>query len=353
MAGIGCLVIATRLLSAIIMHDTRRLLLGSAALAALATLTASSARAQTGPDLLLGSFNDGSNVVLGGDGFFGAKTETDNDDEDVNLFIFNTSGRVKLDIDQFAPSLNINRAQPRAGYDFTLLSIDSDDPALPDQFSDTSIGFGMGIAAGEKWRAGLSVAVGHASADPFGDGNGWYGKADLLVGYDFNERESLGIVLDYNGNRTFLPDVPLPGILYTRKIDNDRYRITVGFPYSEITWRPDDSWILTFRYNIPDGGEANVEYKINEGLRVYASYQQQNDAFHWDELEDGRDRVIFSQSRAEIGLKGTYKENFSFLVAGGYAFDQEFEVGWDSRDTDTLAELDSAPYLRVGFELSF
>lgn len=333
--------------------NARTIALRTFAIAGVATLATSQlALAQTGPDLLLGSFDEGRVAKLKADAIYVFDGETDNNDADTQLSIYNASGLFKLDLDSFAKDMNLNRAQPRGGFEFTMLDLDTDDSALPGQFTDMSIGAGMGIGKGSKWVAGISVALGFASANAFGDGNGWYGKADLAVGYTFNDKESLGFILDYDGNRTFLPDVPLPGFVYKRTL-NDQTKISVGFPFTDLEYKPDDNWTIALRYVIPDGGEASVEYKITEPVRVYALLSSQNEAFHWDELADADDRVLFFQRRVELGVRGTYNDQFSFFLAGGYAFSQQFEVGWDSRDTDEIAELSDEPYARVGFELNF
>lgn len=311
----------------------------------------SSAHAQTGADLLLGSFGENQNYSMSLNGFFLQDGHVKEDDGDAQLMIYNSSGRWKLDLEGVIPG--INRAQPRAGFNFTMVDlVDRDDAILPSQFMDASFGVGLGIAKGDRWQAGLSVAIGYASGSAFDDANAWYGKADLAVGYVLNEREKIGFVLDYNGNRTFMPDVPLPGVIYTRVI-SDQITVDVGFPYSEIVYKPDETWTFRLRYVIPDGGEAEVIYALNRNFGIYASFQQQNEAFHWDELENSNDRVLFSQTRAEVGIRTTYNDRFSFLLAGGYSFNTEFETGWDTRDTEKLAEISDEPYLRIGFELKF
>lgn len=329
-------------------HRIRQGLACVVAVGSLGTL----ASAQTGPDLLLGPFEEGTNAVVRGDAYFLNNGSTDNG-AGAKLDIYNSQGRFKVDFDAIVPG--ISRAQPRAGYEFTHLHLDSNDAALPDQFTDVSFGFGIGIAKEGPWLAGISFAVGYASASAFDDGNAYYGKADLAIGYTINEKERIGVILDYDGNRTFLPDVPLPGFVYSRKL-NDEVSIRVGFPFSDIEYKPSEHVTINLRYVIPDGGEADVEYAFTPEFRAYAGFSQQNEAFHWDELGDGDRRVIFRQSRVELGVRGRYETfgtDLAFTVAGGYAFDTEFEVGWDSRDADTIAELSDEPYVRIGAELKF
>lgn len=313
---------------------------------------ASLASAQTGADLLLGNFDEGTNAFVRGDAYFLNSGRT-NHDAGAKLDLYNAQGRFKLDLDTLIPG--VNRTQPRAGYEFTHISTGSNDPALPDQLTDVSVAVGLGIAKSDKWIAGVSFGVGYAGANTFGDGNAYYGKADLAIGYTINEKERFGVVLDYDGNRTFLPDVPLPGFVYSR-IVSDEITIKVGFPYTELEYRPSEKVTINLRYVIPDGGEADVEYAVTPEFRVYGGFSQQNEAFHDNRFDDPSDRILFRQSRVELGLRGrkeTFGKDLSFTVAGGYAFSTEFETGWDSRDTENLADISDEPYLRVGFELKF
>lgn len=329
---------------------------GSAILSAAVFATlASNASAQTGADLLLGQFGEGNNFVGQAEAIYIDRGSTDHSGGDGKAFthgldVYNASARFKLDLDNVIPGFS--RAQPRAGFAATVLDFHSNDPAVPGTLTDISFGVGLGVAKTEKWVAGISVGVGFASNNVFNDANAFYGKADLAFAYTLNEREKLGIVLDYNGNRTFMPDVPLPGFIYTRKL-TDQFTLEVGFPYSDIQYQPDDNWTFMLKFNFPDGGEANVDYKVTQSFHVFGAFAQQNNAFHWNEVDDSRDRVIFHQTRAEIGARGVLQDRYAFTAAVGYAFGTELDVGWDSRDPDGLADLSDEPYARVGFEVKF
>jgi hypothetical protein len=264
--------------------------------------------------------------------------------DDLRLSYYESTGRVRL--------LPSERADPRFGYEGKYIKLDTNDPALPSKLCDTSVAFGMGVADVDGWLAGLSVAVGYAAAGGFDDGNAYYGKADLAVGKQFNETDSFGLVIDYDGNRTFMPDVPLPGFEYRKRLDT-RLLLAVGFPYSSIEWKPIEPLTLSARYVFPDDGELKVDYTLIKGLGLFASYALRQEAFHWDELPDSSDRLIYIQRRVEGGVRWTPIEQASLVAAVGYAFDQEFNVGWDTRDQDRVAKPSDEPYLRVGFEVRF
>jgi hypothetical protein len=336
------------------MTHARRHGLALLSAATIATF-ASVGHAQTGPDLLLGQFGEGINAVGRAEAILINAGHTDNANGSNGgykgqLEIYNASARFKLDIDSVIPGFT--KTQPRAGFQATVLDFHSNDPAVPSSLSDISFGVGFGVAKSDKWVAGISVGVGFASNNIFNDGNGVYGKADIAFAYELNDKEKLGIVLDYNGNRTFMPDVPLPGVIYTRKISPE-FTLEVGFPYSDIQWQPNDQWTLMLKFNFPDGGEANIDYKVTQNFHIYGSLAQQNEAFQWNEIGDTDRRVLFSQTRAEVGVRGVIQDKYAFTAALGYAFSTKLDVGWDSRDTDNLADLSDEPYARVGVEVKF
>jgi hypothetical protein len=316
--------------------------------------SASVASAQTGPELLLKPFAKDKNYDLSARTayFFDAESKDIAGNPDVQVNTLDINGRMKLDLDFVDKS--INRAQPRAGFALKQLVVDVDGLFLPKTFTDLSVGAGLGIAAGEKWKAGLALGVGYAGAGAFGDGNAWYGKADLAVGIDLDERSSLGVVLSYDGNRSFLPDVPLPGFLYTYRL-NDELTLGVGIPFSNIVWTPDTNWRIELTYLFPDFAAAKVEYKISNRFGLYGELARDTYSFHWDQIPDGGDRVFYRQNRVELGLSGylTDTTDYRFTLGGGYAFGQSFEAGWDSRDSEAITDLESVPYIRVDVEARF
>lgn len=319
---------------------------------AIAVLAGLSGQAfgQTGPGLLLSTFPDGRNYVLDTGFTIQSTGEGDVGDRQFNLSILDASGRMKLDLDDVAPG--INRAQPRAGFNLIQYRVDDDSDTITGNLTDASVGFGMGLFANDKWLVGITLGVGYASTQAFGDGNGWYGKADLAVGYTINANESFGLVINYDGNRSFMPDVPLPGFVYRRKIDQT-LRLGIGFPFSEVIYTPGEHWTFSLVYSIPDDFNLEAEYRVNSGFSIFGALTGRTNAFHSDQLDSGSDRIIFRQQRAELGVKGIVNDRVSFVLAGGYAFGQQFEFGWDTRDSDELLEVSDEPFVRLAIEAKF
>jgi Domain of unknown function (DUF6268) len=314
------------------------------------SLSAGTSLAQTGPQLLLEPLPKDQNYEFNSEFDWFADSDLDRAPNDLGMRVYSATGRARFDLGQITQG--IQKAQPRVGFDFFHMDLRNDGQILPGQFTDASVGASIGILAQDKWVAGIALGVGYASANVFNDGNAIYYKADLAVGYTIDDRQTIGFVLNYDGNRSIFPDVPLPGFQYTNR-HSDELTFSIGFPFTSLTYKPDGKWTFEFAYAIPDSFTGKIDYAVSKEFGAFVAVTDKNMAFHWNELSDGDDRIFFSQTKAELGVRGTVNESINFVVAGGYAFRQKFEVGFDTRDSDTVTKVDAAPYGRVGFEMKF
>jgi hypothetical protein len=127
--------------------------------------------------------------------------------------------------------------------------------------------------------------------------------------------------------------------------------LAIGIPFTQLEWRPVDRLRVELVYMIPESLNARVDWTVIgdpelSGLGLYASLSQTVGAFHSNELP-GTDRLFFRQTFAEAGVSWRLHDRLDLVLAGGLAFDQEFEAGWDTRDTEPVAEIDETPYVRA------
>ena len=297
---------------------------------------------QTGPDVLLKPWRTGEWIQSQGDFRIQNEGSTKNSN-DFRLTTYDLSGRMRL--------MPGEKADPRMGFNYTEFNTDGD-PALPSHMIDTSANVGVGIADWNGWLAGITIGAGYAGSGAFDDGDAWYGMADFLVGHEFDKTSSIGFVLDYNGNRTLMPDVPLPGFLYTKQLE-PQIVAGIGFPYSSIEWKPNDQMTLSAKYYLPDDLQLHIDYDVIETLSIFGDFRARQQAFHWDQITTNADRIIYISRQVEAGIRWSPVKCATLIVAGGYAFSQEFNVGFDTRDQDRIAKPSDEPYLRAGFEVRF
>ena len=309
---------------------------------AIIGLTQTAALAQTSSALLLNAMPKDRRIdaEVSYSQFF--KTEDEQGDH-IDLKRIDVEGRFRL-----VPDF---KADPRIGFRVNYVDIDSDSQVLPSQFVDTAFALGTGIAEFDNgFVAGITVGAGYASAGAFNDGNAFYGLGTLIVGKEYDKDTSFGFVLDFDGNRSILPDVPLPGFQYRTRIDT-HLTLGAGFPFTAVTWEPDDKFRLELQWSIPQSFRIDADYKLTQRLSVFGALRDRTTAYHWNELANTHDRVFLNQKTAELGVRYTADDAVSVVLSGGYAWGQDLRVGWDTRDTEELVQFGDRPFLRGAVEI--
>ena len=315
-----------------------------------ALLACPSANAQTGPGLLLEPFpkdqfidtRDGYTLLDAG--------HAKESGESARLTFYESTGRVRL--------IPGNLISPRVGWDLEFIDVDLGPgplrDAIPGQLTDHAVGIAFPVAQVNDWIFGASLGVGYAGSDPWADGCGWYGKATVVAFRQFSNSDAIVFALDWDGNRTFLPDTPLPGVAYTRRVSESLTYI-LGLPLTSVTWKPVPNVTLEAGYLPIEAFHAAAGWEFVPHWTLFGSLDYHDSAFQLDQL-GGNDRLMFQQRRAEAGVRWgprAARERFALTAAVGYAWGQEFSVGFDSRKSDEVTDLSDEPYVRFGIEFKF
>jgi hypothetical protein len=308
-------------------------------------LLASAARAQTGAELMVKPWPDKGEISDGSaDAWIFNAGHTRQSDQSFQLSDYESVGRFRV--------LPGNEISPRIGYDFLLLENRTPNSRIPKQLSDDSVAFGTGVAKwGDGWVAGVTLGIGYAGSDAFAVGRGWYGKADIIIAKEISDTDAIGLVLDYDGNRAYLPDTPLPGFGYSHRFD-PKLSVVVGAPFSSVDWKPIDQVDITASYQLFADFKASIAYEVLPHIFTYGSYGFVRDAFEVDGLEHNR-RLLFHQQRAEVGIRYVPIENFTAKVGIGYGWEGSYRSGWDFDRTKLVQDVSDGALLHVGLEWKF
>lgn len=263
---------------------------------------------------------------------------------DVQVFQYRGHGRWRLN--------TTDPNSPRAALSFDSVDLVTDDIGLADDFFDVSVAGGFGIDLVEdEWRLALAGGFGSASNDVFNDPDGVYGIGAVVLTWILDLESTLSFSITYDGNRAIWPDLPLPGITYqTRKIKD--VVLTIGLPIANVRWTPIENLRIDLSYIIPDNVYFNIEYDLIEQVTLYSKFDQVTETYHLEGDSDRR-RIIFSQRRIELGVKGRPLPHIEIIGGVGYAFSQTFERGWDLRNTSELFDISDEPYGRLGVTIRF
>ncbi|HEX8912891.1 MAG TPA: hypothetical protein VF796_11065 [Humisphaera sp.] len=261
-------------------------------------------------------------------------------DQTTQLFLWDSTGRFRLAKD--------SPTDPRIGYRYLTINTDSNSRTLPDTLDEISLAAGLRLGEAAGGRVSVVLGAGYSGDNPFADADGLFGIAHLLWERKLNERDALVLSLDYDGSRSLLPDVPLPGFAFAHDGDGVSYRL--GFPRSSLDWRITSALSLSANYAVPYTGDLTLRYQLDNRWSVFGGYGSFFNAFYLDD-EPRTDRFFLQQQRVELGVrfvepdlwgKGLYVD---VAVRVGYAFDQAWSRGFDVRGLDPVGRTDDTPFV--------
>lgn len=251
------------------------------------------------------------------------------------------------------------------GHEYTHLRFSGSHPAVPPRLVRQEIAVGLRpgpLQFGDNTaELGMVLGVGHASSDPLSDSRGWFGLATLFIDRQFAGGTYGMIGVIYDGNRSILPDVPLPIVELRRKLERDpttgrvlrsELGISLGYPESRLVWKPHEAWTFSAGLDQLDALTAGVQWDVSRHLSLEANYGGFYDQFHVAD-DDPHRRHFFISQRLEAGLRYRFSERTELAFSAGYAFDQQLRRGWDLRDTQLIEKFDAGPLARISFQTAF
>ncbi|NBC11528.1 MAG: hypothetical protein GVY24_07335 [Planctomycetes bacterium] len=308
----------------------------------LLMLGALPARAQTSSALILVPWGDDDRVEIANSLWFGYDGNASNGGADVDLFRFSSVGRARPSAED---------ADWAVGWKYSHLDIDTTDAALPERLIDQAIAGGVKMGTFDRWEWGFVAGLGYAGNAPYNDGDAWYAVGSLAASTRLDNGATLTVLLDYDGNRNVLPDVPLPGVAYAHRF-GETLRYTVGLPVNSVTWTPDARWKVRGLWVVPYGFGLDAEYALTDDWTLFGGYTSQTTGYHVQGDDENR-RLFFEQDRVELGARWKLGDAADLVGAVGYAFDQSFERGYDTRDTDTIRDVSDEPFFRLALNFRF
>jgi hypothetical protein len=299
--------------------------------------------AQTDPELLVKPWQPGQFFDTSTEGVIESSGPTQEDHQQVGLSSVHAQGRLWVLPDQ--------RASPRLGYDLLYFDIRGGDAALPRHLVNGTVGFAQPVAEINKYFVVVTGAVGYAGESPFSDPHAQYFTGNLIVGREFSKDRAIVVALNYDGNRTFLPDVPIPALEYTDRY-NPQLTYVIGAPLDTITYEPVSGLQVVGGLELLQTFIGRVGYEFDKHFAVVASYTDRLTAFHLSNLPADR-RLFLQEHRAEVGFRWNPTNLIRVTAGGGWAFGQEFATGFDDRGQNPIRHLRDAPFAELNVEIGF
>ena len=208
------------------------------------------------------------------------------------------------------------------------------------------------FGADGDWFAVVTGSAGYAGNSPFDDGRAWYGTSNVIVGRRFSDEKALLFALNYDGNRTFLPDVPVPALGFKNRL-NDHFSYAFGLPVNSLTYTPVNGLQVDVGWSLLDTFSGRVGYEFLKHYTVYGEYTDRLSAFHETTMPNPDRRLFLQEHRVEAGFRWNPTKLIRLSAGGGWAFGQEFATGFDTRNLHPIRHLDDGPFAQIYLEIGF
>jgi hypothetical protein len=276
-------------------------------------------------------------------GFIENKSWIRNDSSPAQISMLSFSGRLRLaDTGEYSPTV---------AYDSSYIGLGTHSTLLPRQLNNEAMSIGIPIGQFGSWGVGVALGAGYAGNSPFNDPSAIYGMARITAQHKLWKNTELDLALDYDGNRQFMPDVPLPGVEIQHQ--QKGFDWIVGFPYESLDWNALPRLWINVNYAPTDSGTASVDYSIMRGLKAYTEFASDSWAFHVSNYQSDQ-RLFMTQCRVQAGFKiVALQKHVNINIGGGYAFNQTFSQGFDARDEQPVAQIANAAYAIISLNAEF
>jgi hypothetical protein len=310
--------------------------IGAASLALLVPVTA--AISQTDQRLLQRGFRQGPHWADTSDEpTFINGGHTKGSDEDIDLFYWDSVGRIKFERENRSPNFWL-------GYRALTITIDGDIPQITGDLVDVSVAGAFQLNDGgssDEWRVDLALGAGTANDGHWSNTDALYGVGTINAAKALSEESVLNIGVNYNGNRTIWPDIPLPYVSVFTQVNSD-LSYNVGFLSSGLMWQLDDNaaavwldYVTATSFTI--GGSIG----ISKEWSTFIEYKDTNDGFYLN--DQNNERLFYEKSQVALGVEWKRGTAWNIRLGGGYAFDQRFASGFDTWDTDGVIDPSDEP----------
>ncbi len=252
----------------------------------------------------------------------------DGTDQDIDIFAWDSFGKFRVDR---------NDADPGVFFGYRILAITlggSDLPSLPGDLNDVSLTAAFRLTEDDAdWRVSLLAGGGTANDGHWDNTDALYGIGALDFSNDLGSDRMLHVGIEYYGNRSYWPDIPVPYVSFDAKLGSS-FWYRVGFPNCGVKWDIGNGVSLEGQWTFEQRVKATAGLELSEAFGLFAEYESTIDGFHTE--DSGHNRLFYEASRVTAGVR--WKASWIDAQFGaGWAFDQEFSSGFDIWDTDTVA----------------
>lgn len=240
-----------------------------------------------------------------------------------------------------APVLVREQDSVTASWKWSQLNLEHDENlpnggALPGHFYNSEIGVGYRHIENPNHFWGLTSSVGSAGDQIFHSRTKTVWNVTAFYSTTEDPSSRWVWLLNDSNNRTFLNEIPIPGVAYIYRPSAD-FMGVFGFPFAFIRWKWDELWSSQFVLG-PYVYKAEISRSIAGPAQVYVSLDRSVQSYYREDRLEEEDRVFYTESRLLIGAKSPVNKVFYAEIFGGVAFNRTVaeDKNYKLSDSDAL-----------------
>ncbi|MBK9430004.1 MAG: hypothetical protein IPN65_05845 [Elusimicrobia bacterium] len=202
---------------------------------------------------------------------------------------------------------------------------------IPSKLWSVQAGGAFARRIGERRRWGASLGLGSASDEPFNSIRETEVKAMAYREFPSRERNSWLLFLAYSNNRSFLNNIPFPGVAYVVREPVPGLHATVGLPFILLSYQPGKNWRLALSAFGPTNISAEGARRLGSSAWAYARFERNPSQWLRAGRENLSDRLIFDRQGPRLGVRSPLGGGVSADLSAGLDFRRRF---YESKDAN-------------------
>lgn len=222
---------------------------------------------------------------------------------------------------------------------------------FPDNLWDVRFATGFRHLFDNGWIASANVSVGSASDQPFHSIHEMTAGVNASLRIPSGERNAWLFTLNYSA--TSEVNFPIPGIAFLYN-PSDWFQAIIGFPFVHVNYRPTDDLTLSVSYALLTNFSARATYRAAPWIRVYGSFNVENESYFRVDRPDDRDRLFSYDDKLAVGVQFPFSPWLNLDVSTGYVFNHYYFEGRSRSDRNSnRINIDDGPFLGANLQFRF
>lgn len=211
---------------------------------------------------------------------------------------------------------------------------------IPDDFYSSEFGLNYKHHESEQKFWGFTASIGSAGDKTFNSRTKTVVGANAFYSNSIDPTSRWLWFLNYSNNRSFLNEIPIPGVAYVYRPSAD-FMGVFGFPFIFMRVKWNESLSSSFLLG-PYIYRADLSQRIFGPVTAYLSADNSVQSFYREARSRDEDRLFYSESKALLGIKAPVSSALFVDVYGGLSYSrfvaeaEEYKDALDEENSVTL-----------------